>query len=139
MHQYTSYTSLEISRDGAAPTSFSLQNSIFVVPSMTAVQGSQVAFTVAARTTGQPPSHVDVVISAPVRQQGTLAPKVTSHDTDAKPGAVVPRYQLWQGAVDLGGGALVVTGAVSVSAAAQVGGGGVVHDVLYLSAGVAGW
>ncbi|KAK7699457.1 hypothetical protein SLS64_011595 [Diaporthe eres] len=137
VHQDTSYTSLEISRDGAAPTSFPLQNSMFVVPSMTAVQGSEVVFTVAARTTGQPPSHVDVIISAPVRQQGTLAPKVTSHDTDAKPGAVVPGYQLWEGSIDLGG-ALVVTGAVSVSAAAEVG-GGMVHDVLYLSAGVAGW
>lgn len=135
VHQDTSYTSLEISLDGAAPASFPLQNSVFVVPSMTAVQGSQVAFTVAIRTTDSP---VDINISAPARQQGTLAPKVTSHDADAKPGAVVPGYQLWQGSVDLGG-ALVVTGAVSVSAAAEVGGGGVVHDVLYLSAGVAGW
>lgn len=137
VHQDPSYTALEISRDGAAPTSFPLQNSIFVVPSMTTVQGSEVGFTVAARVTGQPAPRVDVIISAPVRQQGTLAPKMTSHNADARPGAAVPGYQLWEGSVDLGDA--LVTGAVSVSAELELEGGGVVRDVLYLGAGVAGW
>lgn len=136
VHQDTSYTALEISRDGAAPTSFPLQNNIFVLPSRTAVEGSRVDFTVAARTTGQPSSAVNIIISAPVRQQGTLAPKITTHHADARPGAVVLGYQLWEGSADLGDAP--VTGAVSVSVAAEVD-GGVVHDVLYLSAGVAGW
>lgn len=136
VHQDTSYTALEVRRDGAAPTSFPLQNSIFVLPSRTAVEGSKVNFTVAARTTGQPSLPVDITISAPVRQQGTLAPKVTTHHADARPGAALAGYQLWEGSVDLGGAP--VTGAVSVSAAAEVN-GGAVHDVLYLSAGVAGW
>lgn len=135
--QDTSYTTLEVSQSGASPTSFPLQNEILVLPSRTTVEGSNVSFTVATRNTGQPPpSPVDIIVSVPVRQQGTLAPKVTTHNADAKPGAVVSGYQLWEGSADLGDG--LVTGAVSVSAAAEVE-GGVVQDVLYLSAGVAGW
>lgn len=136
LHQDTSYTALEISHDEGAPTSFPLQNNVFVLPSRTTVEGSTMNFTVAARTTGQPSSSVDIIISAPVRQQGTLAPKITTHHADARPGAVVPGYQLWEGSADLGDAP--VTGAVSVSVAAEAD-GGVVHDVLYLSAGVAGW
>ncbi|KAG6355115.1 hypothetical protein INS49_004196 [Diaporthe citri] len=134
VHQDTSYTTLEISRDGAAPAPFPLQNDVFVVPSMTAVEGNKVGFAVAVRATDYSP--VDINVSAPARQQGTLAPKVTSHDAGARPGAVVPGYRLWEGSVDLGDAS--VTGAVSVSVAAEVE-GGVVRDVLYLSAGVAGW
>lgn len=137
VQQGTSYTSLEIRRDEATPTSFPLQNSIFVLPGRTAVEGPKLNYTVAASTTGgQPSSPVEITISAPVRQQGTLAPKITTHQADARPGAVVAGYQLWEGSVDLGDAP--VTGAVSVSAAAEVD-GGAVHDVLYLSAGVAGW
>lgn len=136
VQQDTSYTKLEIRRDDAAPTSFPLQSNIFVLPSRTAVEGSMVNFTVAARTTGQPSSAVNIIISAPVRQQGTLAPKITTHHADARPGAVVPGYQLWEGSVDLGDAP--ITGAVSVSVAAEVD-SVVVQDVLYLSAGIAGW
>lgn len=134
--QDTSYTALEVSQSGASPTSFPLQNDVFVLPSRTTVEGSNVNFTVATRNTGQPPSPVDIIVSVPVRQQGTLSPKVTSHNAEAKPGSVALGYQLWEGSVDLGAG--LVTGAVSVSAAAEVQ-GGVVQDVLYLGAGVAGW
>lgn len=136
LHQGTSYTALEIGHDEAAPTSFPLQNNVFVLPGKTAVEGSTLNFTMAARTTGQPPSSVDIIISAPVRQQGTLAPKITTHHTDARPGAVVTGYQLWEGSADLGDAP--VTGAVSVGVAAEVN-GVVVSDVLYLAAGVAGW
>lgn len=143
----TAYTALEIRRGEASTASFPLQSSIFVVPSMTAVRGSKVDFTVAVRTAGESSSSpanttTTIQVSAPVRQQGTLAPKIATHDADPKPGSAVhaaPGYQLWEGSVDLG--AAVVTGAVAVSAAAAAADpeGGVVRDVLYLSAGVAGW
>lgn len=136
VHQNTSYTSLEVSRSGASPASFPLQNDIFVLPGRTTAEGSNVNFTVASRKTSQPPPAVDVIISAPSRQQGTLAPKVTTHNAEAKPRAVVPGYQLWEGSLGLGDA--LVTGAVSVSVAAEVE-GGVARDILYLSAGVAGW
>lgn len=139
VHQDKAYTALEVERDAASQASFQLQNDVFVVPSRTAVEGSKAGFTVAARTAadgGSSSGTVDVGISAPARQQGTLAPKVTVHGADAKQGAAVPGYQLWEGSVDLGA---PVTGAVAVSAAAGTNGGDVVRDVLYVSAGVAGW
>lgn len=147
-HQDVTYAALNISRRGSPAASFPLQNDIFVVPSMTATEGSTVVnFAVAVRTTtiaaGQPSSTapaLDITVSAPARQQGTLAPKIARNKADAQPGtAVVPGYQLWQGSVNL---AAPVTGAVSVSvsaAADELQGGGVVRDVLYVSAGVAGW
>lgn len=144
----TAYTALEIKLGDASTTSFPLQSSIFVVPSMTAVQGSKVDFTVAVRMPAESSSSptntttTTIQVSAPVRQQGTLAPKTATHGTDPKLGTAMhaaPGYQLWEGSVDLG--AAVVTGAVAVSAAGTAPGpeGGVVRDVLYLSAGVAGW
>lgn len=139
VHQDKEYTALEVERGAASRESFQLQNDVFVVVSRTVVEGSNVSFAVAARTAaggGSSSGAVDVGISAPARQQGTLAPKVAVHEADAKPGAAVPGYQLWEGSVDLGA---PVTGAVAVSAAAGVEGGGVVRDVLYVSAGVAGW
>lgn len=145
-HQDVTYAALNISRGGSPAASFPLQNDIFVVPSMTATEGSTVVdFAVAVRTTtiaaGQPSSTApapDITISAPVKQQGTLAPRIARQKAGAQPGtAVVPGYQLWKGSVDL---ASPATGAVSVSAAAGVlQGGGAVRDVLYISAGVAGW
>lgn len=137
------YTALEVEGGSDSRMSFPLQNNILVVPSMTAVEGNKVDFAVAVRTTsGQSSSPpVDIVISAPVRQQGTLAPKVTRHKAVPRPGTavVVPGYQLWEGSVNLGDAS--VTGAVAVGAAAteSQSEGVVVHDVLYLSAGVAGW
>lgn len=54
-------------------------------------------------------------------------------------GADVPGYRLREGSVDLGAPA---TGAVAVSVEVAAGGpegSGVVRDVLYVDAGVAGW
>lgn len=138
VHHAVTYTALEVESGAASPTSFPLQNDIFVVPSETAADGPKVDFTVAVRTAASRPPRVDITISAPVRQQGTLAPKVARREVaDAKPGGAlsVPGYQLWEGSVDLGA---PPTGAVAVVASAGLE-GGVVRDVLYLSAGVAGW
>lgn len=137
--QDKAYTALEIRQEGSStPTSFPLQSDIFVVPSKTSVEGSKVTFTVATRTAGEPSSSPpEVTISAPVRQQGTLAPKVIRYKTDVQPTTTItsPGYQFWEGSVDLDA---VATGAVAV-AAASMSEAGEVHDVLYLSAGVAGW
>ncbi|KAI3399127.1 hypothetical protein diail_7706 [Diaporthe ilicicola] len=127
---------LKIGRAGGAPPEyFPLQSDIFVVPSRTAVEGERVHVTVAARL-GQVSSPVEVVISAPLRQQGTLAPRITRHSmrlADAGTAEAGPGYQLWEGSMELGAPA---AGAVGVSAG---GGGGVARDVLYLGAGAAGW
>ncbi|POS78989.1 hypothetical protein DHEL01_v202619 [Diaporthe helianthi] len=144
--QDAAYTALEITLGGAqasSPTSFPLQSTLFVVPSKTSLQeGSKVInFTVAAMSTTSS-SPVAVSISAPVRQPGTLAPRITRHDaavveSDNTASGIPPRgYRFWEGSVDVGA---VVTGAVAVAVTAMDDGGGVVHDVLYLSAGVAGW
>lgn len=138
--QDTSYSALEVEQGAGTRVSFPLQNTIFAVPSMTAAEGSTVRFAVAERTTAASGSSqpVDVLVSAPVRQQGTLAPRVTRHRVEVVAGAVhVPGYRLWEGSVDLGA---PTTGAVAVSAAAGgPDGGGAVRDVLYVGAGVAGW
>lgn len=101
------------------------------------MEGSRVDFALAARSAS---FQAGVNVSAPVRQQGTLAPKITRHTVDAKqltPSAsIAPGYQLWEGSLDLGA---PVTGAVAVAVTAKDEDGEVVRDVLYLSDGVAGW
>lgn len=137
--QNNTYTTLRIDWGAASPTSFSLQNDIFVVPSQTTINGTKVDITVAIRP-GQASSPADVVVTAPVRQQGTLAPKITEHDVElAETGTTGSGgYQLWTGSADLGTTITSVTGAVGVSIDVA-GEGGTVRDVLYLSAGVAAW
>lgn len=132
------YTTLEVNPGGApSRASFPLQNNIFVVPSKTSAEGSRADFALAARSAY---SRLEVNISAPIRQQGTLAPLIKTHRADAQPATnpalIVPGYQLWEGSVDLGAPA---TGAVTVAVAATNEDGEVALDALYLSAGVAGW
>lgn len=130
------YTALKVGRDGAPPSSFPLQNDMFVVPSRTAVQGTRVDVTVAARP-GRLSHPAGAVVSAPTRQQGTLAPRITRYNVGLDAGATeVSGYQLWEGSIGLGSPS---TGAVGVSVGGGGGGGGVVDDVLYLGAEVAGW
>ncbi|KAK2596582.1 hypothetical protein N8I77_013463 [Diaporthe amygdali] len=131
--QDKAYTALKVGGIGAPPTTFPVQNDVFMVPSQTTIEGMKVNITVAARP-GQLSSAAEVAISAPVRQQGTLAPKITKHSLRLQgAGIQEPGYQLWTGSIDLG---VAVTGAVGMSVDD---GGGAVRDVLYLSAGVAGW
>lgn len=139
--QDKTYTALEVEHDGESRASFPLQNAVFVVPSMTAAEGSAVRFAVAERTTvaGGLSQPMEVLVSAPARQQGTLAPRVTRIKAAVAAAAVaVPGYRLWEGSVELGA---PTTGAVAVSVttAGGPGGDGVVRDVLYVDAGVAGW
>lgn len=72
--QDTTYSALEVEIGGATRASFPLQNTVFVVPSMTAAEESAVRFAVAERTTAagrsSPRAPVEVLVSAPVRQQG---------------------------------------------------------------------
>jgi hypothetical protein len=147
VRQGVAYTTLETIQGGdtSSRASFQLQSDVFVVPSMTTVRGPMINFTVAARMAGgdRVSSQVQVSISAPMRQQGTLAPKIARYDNaDVKlvpPSAVTHAYQLWEGSLDLGA---PVTGAIAVTAtgASSTGAGGdVVRDVLYLSGGAAGW
>lgn len=134
--QDKTYTALEVERGADPRLSFPLQNNVFVVPSMTAAEGSGMRFAVAERTAaaGGSSQPVEVLVSAPVRQQGTLAPRVTRHRVDVVAGAVdVPGYRLWEGSVDLGA---PTTGAVAVSVTTA---GEPEGDVLYVDAGVAGW
>lgn len=143
VRQDAALTALEIKQDGSStPTSFPLQSDIFVVPSKTSVDGLKVTFTIATRAAGGSSSPLsssppEIIVSAPLRQQGTLAPKTVGHKADAEPATTITasRYQFWEGSVDLGA---PTTGAVAVLAAGTAD-GGEVHDVLYLSAGVAGW
>lgn len=138
VRQDVTYTALEASQGGAPPrASFPLQSSIFVVPSKTSLEGSRTNFALAARSAS---SRVEVNVSAPVRQQGTLAPRITTQTADVRPVTnsvlIAPGYQLWEGSVDLGA---VATGAVAVAVTAVGEDGEVIRDVLYLSAGAAGW
>lgn len=143
VHQDKAYTALEIKQEGNSTlASFPLQSDIFVVPSKTSMEGSKVTFTVAIRTAGEPSSPSsssppEITISAPSRQQGTLAPKSIRYKADVRPATTIAAsgYQFWEGSVDLDA---PTTGAVAVLAAGTAE-GGEVHDVLYLSAGVAGW
>ncbi|KAG8162501.1 hypothetical protein KVR01_008266 [Diaporthe batatas] len=139
VRQDVAYTALEVSQDGAccSQISFPLQSSIFVVPNKTSVEGSRVDFALAAKSDL---SSVKVNVSAPARQQGTLAPKITRYTADVRRATssalIVPGYQVWEGSVDLGA---PPTGAVAVAVTAMDEGGEAVRDVLYLSAGAAGW
>jgi hypothetical protein len=107
------FTHFSISNHGAL-TTFPVQTSAFVVPSLTSrttTSSSSTAlnFTVATRFTKGPTVNVQV----PVPQQGTLGPAIKTFDNVAvdsvgrKAG-----YVLWAGSVDVGS---LAAGALSVA------------------------
>lgn len=128
-------TSLRVSGSGFDTQVFPIQGEVFVVPSMTTIVGKVVNFTIAAKP-GQFSSSASVSVVAPVGQERTLGPKTIRQlvDVDLAPNDIAGAagYHLWQASINL---ALPATGAVSVNIVLE----SAVHDVLYLTAGVAGW
>lgn len=129
LDQSASYIEIHVS--GSDNHTVHVQNRVFVVPSMTQINGSLLEVTVACQDSALS-IHVDV--AAPTGQHGSLGPRIDRRGIGATRAThvAVPGYDLWQASLDLG---VQVTGAVAINAVA----GGRVEDVLYLNSGVAGW
>lgn len=129
LNKNTSYASIDVT--DSEDDTFQVQNRVFVVPSMTQINGSLLDITIASK---DPTASITVDVTAPTGQQGTIGPKITRQGSSVSKAAQATGsgYQLWQTSVDLG---LQVTGAVAVNAVAN----GHVEDVFYLNPGVAGW
>lgn len=129
LDQNTSYSSICIT--GFEDQTFEIQNTVFVVPSLTQLNGSLLDITIASKS---PTSLITVEVKIPTGQQGTLGPQIINQEVsvDKMAQETDSSYQLWQASVDLG---LQITGALTINAFAD----GKLEDVLYLSAGVAAW
>lgn len=137
LDQNTTYASIDVGiATGSACTHddsrFQVQNNVFVIPSRTWVNGSSISVAVARKGTSEEAPRVHITV--PTGQQGTLGPTILRQalDTSLLTQAALG-YQIWHGELDFG---VQPTGAVAVYA--QIDNEGL-EDVLYLSAGVAGW
>lgn len=134
LNQDVSYESIIVRSTGLPEETFTLQNEVFIVPSMTILAGNVINITIAARSSLQG-APLAAKVAAPVGQQGTLGPTILRQTTTASKAITSPisGYDLWYSSLDLGGS---VTGAVSISVGA---GEGLPDDVFYVHGGAAGW
>jgi hypothetical protein len=118
--QPQSFDTFTISGAGFQPQTFRVQAKAFVVPSLTAATSStstSVNVTVAVGSDRRhskldsEKSFTGVNISAPVPQQGTLAPSVQSWTVPMSMFRDFGAYGLWGGSLDLG---VLSTGAVTI-------------------------
>jgi hypothetical protein len=112
-------------------TKFDLQPQTFVIPSLTTISGSFVKASVAS--SGHACSSLSVQASAPVKQSGTLAPKVVQvSGTLVKASTRLDGYGLCYATIQLPD---IPTGLVNVKVAVS----GKVVDTLFVNGGAAGW
>lgn len=91
--------------------SFPTQASVFIVPSLTSGTATTVIFTIAVSSVLDSTPIVNV--QAPVGQQGTLGPTISTFSNVAVSNVGVHGgFELWSGSVDIG---TIVTGSVSVA------------------------
>ena len=106
-----SFTHFSVTSHGSH-TTFPVQTSAFVVPSLTSVSSTSTTilnFTVATRSRGAPTVKVQV----PVGQQGTLGPAIkTFNNAVVNNAGMKAGYDLWAGSVDVGA---LATGVLSVA------------------------
>ncbi|KAI1076004.1 heme peroxidase [Whalleya microplaca] len=127
-------TDFTISAPGFETQTFAIQDSAFIVPSLTRVSGSSVSVTVAARKNGTDfdSSQLAMKVRTPVTQPLTLGPRVLDADLQLEQAeSPLSDFGYWSGTAAIG----TSTGAVSVTLLS----GEEVVDRLLLGAGVAGW
>lgn len=116
-----SFNSFTISGAGINDKKFEVQAGAFVVPSLTSItltsSSTVVNITTAALKNsvkareGYNARSLEVIVAAPVPQQGTLAPKVQSWKVSTTSSESIGKYSISTGSIDLG---VRVTGAVTV-------------------------
>jgi hypothetical protein len=126
-------TSFSVTGASISDHVFQYDSRVFIVPSLTALEGSTIIATVAV-----PPSQtcedLTLKVSAPLTQQGTLAPKMSEMTVKLQgaTGGDINDYRFCRGVGGLGG---VPTGLVTVKALL----GGEIADTLLVNGGNAGW
>jgi len=101
---------------------FSVQASVFVIPSLSSLSADSASFTIASLSHALP----NVSVAAPIPQSGTLGPTIlTLNQVELTSEGSKGGYNLWNGSIDFGA---AVTGNVSV----EVWEAGVVKDFLML-------
>jgi hypothetical protein len=114
-----SFDEFVITADGTELHNFKVQTEAFVVPSLSTAVTSTSTFvnvTVAVSSHKERARRYldkgfnEVNVSAPVPQQGTLAPKVQTWTVPMSPSAELGMYKLWIGSIDL---RARITGAVT--------------------------
>lgn len=127
-----SSSSFSIVGSGGPAVKFAIQGDHFIVPSLSAVDGTSAKVTVAVRN-GARDAALSALITVPTAQPLTLGPKMvsTAIGLSRVPGGP-SGFALWQGNVDIE----QPTGAVSVR---LVSNSKETLDTLLFDAGVAGW
>ncbi|KAI0192223.1 heme peroxidase [Xylaria flabelliformis] len=124
-------SSFSIGAGGLAAETFNIQDSYFIIPSLSTVNGTSVEMTIAAKK-GANDSGLSARITVPTAQPLTLGPKsslveIKLHRLSGGPSGFV----LWRGNTDIE----QPTGAVSIRLIRD----GETLDTLLLDGGVAGW